>query len=217
MINGIRIKVCGLTSLVDADSADRCGADFIGFNFFPQSPRYLSPDNYGAFSSRLPDRRRVAILVEPTDAQLGSLQKHGFAAYQVHFRLDRPIDQVQAWSNRVGRERLWLAPRIAPGQELNEAWLELADHFLIDAFHPDAFGGTGRTANWEKFRECRKSYPKTNWILAGGLGPENVGAALQASGARFLDVNSGIESSPGVKDPARMAAFFAAVRAATGG
>lgn len=217
MINGIRIKVCGVTSLVDAESADRCGADYIGFNLYPKSPRYVSPENFAALSSRLPDRRRVAILVEPTDAQLDHLQAHGFAAYQIHFRPDTPIDQVRAWFKRVGRERLWLAPRLGPEQNLDPAWLALADHFLIDTFHPDAFGGTGQTGNWEKFREYRKTYPQTNWILAGGLSPENIEAALKATGARFLDVNSGIESSPGVKDPGKMAAFFAAVRVATGG
>jgi phosphoribosylanthranilate isomerase len=85
---------------------------------------------------------------------------------------------------------------------------------MLDTFDEALFGGTGRVGDWPKFRRHREAHPRATWILSGGLSPENVGGALAGSGARFVDVNSGIESAPGVKDHARMKAFVVAVHKA---
>ena len=212
MIGGIQFKVCGLTSIGDADAADASGADYLGFNFYPKSPRYLSLEKYRAMAGGLPKRHRVAVAVEPDAAALRAVADAGIDLYQVHFRHDLPIEEVQAWSKAVGAEKLWLAPKLPPGAEIQDAWLGLAKVVLLDTFDKALFGGTGRTGDWPKFRKLQEMHPGTTWILSGGLNPENVEDALAGTGARFLDVNSGIESAPGVKDHAKLEAFGAAVR-----
>jgi phosphoribosylanthranilate isomerase len=216
MIEGIQIKVCGLTSLVDADDADACGADYLGFNFYPKSPRYLSFRQYAAMADRLPGRRRVAVAVEPDAAAVQAMADAGFDRFQIHFRHDFPISKIEAWSKAVGPGKLWLAPKLPPAIDVPESWLVLAKTVLLDTFDKALFGGTGRTGDWEKFKKHRKAYKGTTWILSGGLNAENVGDALDGTGARFLDVNSGVESAPGVKDRAKLDAFAASIRKAAG-
>lgn len=218
MVDGIRFKVCGLTSLVDAEFADRAGADFLGFILHPRSPRHLPLLNYEAMRGRLPEgRRHVAVMVEPTEAALREAVDAGFDFFQLHFRPEVPHETVQAWSELVTPARLWLAPRLPPGGELDPAWLPLAATFLIDTYQRDGYGGSGRTGDWPGFAALRARHPQRTWILAGGLGPENVAEALRVSGARVVDVNSGVELAPGIKDHAKVRAFVVAIhRARTG-
>jgi phosphoribosylanthranilate isomerase len=214
MIDGIRIKVCGLTTLVDAEFADKCGVDYLAFNLHPGSPRRILLAQYIAMAPLLPDRKRVAVSVEPTPPNLRAMREAGFHCFQIHCRADLPLPTVQAWSEAVGPERLWLAPKLPPGEDVPAAWLPLAKHFLLDTFHREVFGGTGQTGDWAKFARHRQKHPDKTWILAGGLNPANVGDALHATGARFLDVNSGVESAPGVKDHALLRKFIIAVHEA---
>ena len=207
MIDGIRFKVCGLTSLVDADFADRCGADYLGFIFHPKSPRNISAETFRAMVGRLPERRKVAVTVEPTLAELAELAAAGFDFFQVHFRHDLDVAVAAGWSAGVGVERLWLAPKLPPGAEVSATLLPLAKHFLLDTFHAEKFGGTGATGDWAKFARHQQTHPGKTWILSGGLNADNIGEALRASGARFVDVNSGVESAPGVKDHAKLKRF----------
>ena len=209
MINGIRFKVCGLTSLVDAELADRAGADYLGFNLYAKSPRCVTLEQYRAMAPRLPGRRKVAVLVEPTLAELREIAEMGFDFIQVHFNAGVFPAGAAAWAAEAGCQRLWLAPRLQPGSDLPPAVLALASTFLFDAFAADRFGGSGKTADWTKFRHHREAYPDKSWILAGGLNPDNISVALKATGARIVDVNSGIEAKPGVKDQAKLAAFVA--------
>ena len=97
-----------------------------------------------------------------------------------------------------------------------EAWLAFAKTIVLDTFDATLFGGTGRTGDWPKFRRHREQHPGRAWILSGGLAPENVGEALSGTDARFVDVNSGIESAPGVKDHSRLKAFVLAIHKARG-
>ena len=211
MINGIRLKVCGLTSLVDAELADRAGADYLGFVLHAASPRHVTLERFRTMAARLPDRKKVAVMVEPSVADLAAALGAGFDLAQVHFRHDHSAAAVAAWARAAGPGRLWLAPKLPPGVDVPAAVLPLATTFLFDAFQPDSFGGSGQTADWTKFRHHREAYPDKTWILAGGLNPDNIAVALQATGAGYVDVNSGIEASPGVKDQAKLAAFVAAL------
>lgn len=204
MIDGIRFKVCGLTSLVDAEFADRCGADYLGFIFYPKSPRHISLAQYRAMEPRLPARRKVAVTVEPTAAELTAMRDTGFDYFQIHFRHDLPLERVREWSEIVGAKHLWLAPKLPPEADVAEALLPLAKFVLLDTFHQEGFGGSGKTGDWTKFARHQKEHPQQFWILAGGLDPENIGEALRQSGAKFVDVNSGVESAPGVKDQEKL-------------
>lgn len=215
MINGIRLKVCGITSLVDADAADAVGADALGFIFHPKSPRGITITQYAAMKDRLPPRRRVAVCVEPTAPELAALVGLRFDHYQIHFGPETAFAIVAGWSHLAGRAALWFAPKLPPDAEVRPELLPLADTFLLDTFHADKFGGTGETGDWPKFRRHRETHPDRTWILSGGLKPDNVAAAVAATGARFLDVNSGVELSPGVKDPAKLKAFVLALHHAT--
>ena len=214
MIDGIRLKVCGLTSIVDADFADKCGVDYLGFIFYPKSPRGISLATYDAMRFRLPDRKRLAVSVEPTVAELAAFNDLGFDFFQVHFRHDLPRATVASWAETVGVERLWLAPKLPPEVEVPVELLPLAKHFLLDTFHADKFGGTGATGDWAKFARHQTAHADKTWILSGGLNPENIGGALHASGARFVDVNSGVELAPGVKDQEKLKRFVLGVHKA---
>lgn len=213
MINGIRVKVCGLTSLADAKAAVESGADDLGFIFYPKSPRYVSREHYQSLEAGLPAARRVAVLVEPTVEALAAHVALGFDGYQIHFNPQLPLATIAAWAQLVGDDRLWLAPRLAPGVEVSPELLPLADTFLMDTFHADKLGGTGETGDWEKFRRHRDAHATKHWILSGGLTPANAAAAIRASGTRWIDVNSGVEQAPGVKDRAKLAALATALKA----
>lgn len=207
MIDGIRFKVCGLTSLVDAEFADRCGADFLGFILYPKSPRYVSLEQYRAMASRLPERKHVAVMVTPSAVELTAIEAAGFDFFQIHLPLETPLAEIEAWSKIVGADRLWLAPKLPPKEDVPPALLPLARFFLLDTFHAARFGGSGQTGDWGKFLRHQNANPRQTWILAGGLNPDNIGEALRTSGARFVDVNSGVESAPGVKDEEKLKRF----------
>jgi phosphoribosylanthranilate isomerase len=216
MIDGIRFKVCGLTSLVDAEKADRCGADYLGFILYAKSPRHLTLTQYRAMAARLPDRRRVAVSVDPTDEELAAMRDAGFDYFQIHFAAGTPPERLAAWSRIVGARHLWLAPKLPPGTDVPAEVLAGAKFVLLDTYQSEGYGGSGRTGDWPKFARLQAEHPDHVWILAGGLTAENVGAAVRESGAKFVDVSSGIESAPGVKDPAKLEAFAAALRRAAG-
>lgn len=209
MINGIQVKICGITSLVDAEAADRIGADYLGFILWPKSPRHVSPETFRSIATLLPFRKKIAVMVEPTDAEIKSALATGFSLAQIHFKHTTPLARIQEWSHIVGARHLWLAPKLPPEIDVPAEWLPLADGFLLDTFHAadDSYGGTGKAGDWQKFARHRAAHPENLWVLAGGLTPDNIGKAVHESGARFVDVNSGVEAAPGVKDAAKLEAF----------
>jgi Phosphoribosylanthranilate isomerase len=214
MIDGIRLKVCGLTSLIDAELADKCGADYLGFILYPKSPRFLSLAQYRAMAPRLPERRKVAVSVEPTLEELAAMKDAGFDYFQIHFRPETPESRLSEWSRLVGEKHLWLAPKLPPDMDVSPATLAVAKFVLFDTFHKEGFGGSGRTGDWAKFARHQKTHTQNHWILAGGLNPENVGDALRVSGTKFVDVSSGVEAAPGVKDLEKLKRFVVAIHRA---
>ena len=215
MINGVRLKVCGITSLVDADAADAVGADYLGFIFYPKSPRFVAYPQFKAMQDRLPPRKRVAVSVEPTTAELAKQVEHDFDFFQIHFNPQTSLDVIAAWAKTVDVSRLWLAPRLPPGMDISAEWLPLAETFLIDTFHPDKMGGTGATGDWSKFKSLRETHSDKRWILSGGLSPDNIAEAVTSTGAKYIDVNSGVEQAPGIKSPAKLKAFVLSLHNAT--
>ena len=212
MINGIRVKVCGITSLVDAEAAAVCGADFLGFILYPKSPRHVSLEAFQALRPKLPAAvKKVGVLVEPTLAELAQARDAGFDYIQMHFPNATAFPDAVAWLDVVPPDRLWLAPRVPPGSALDLMFVALADTMLFDTFSPDQIGGTGETGDWKTFAKLQTKNKDNTWVLAGGLSPENIAAAIRESKAHVVDVNSGVEASPGVKDHAKLRAFFAAL------
>ena len=101
MINGVRLKVCGLTSLVDADAADAVGADYLGFILYPKSPRFVAYPQYKAMQERLPPRKRVAVSVEPTIEELTKQKELDFDFFQIHFNPQTTTEVIAGWSKVV--------------------------------------------------------------------------------------------------------------------
>lgn len=212
MIANIRLKICGITRAEDAAAAAAVGADCLGFIFHAKSPRNLAAVQYAAMKERLPPLKRVAVCAEPTTAELTVLDKLGFDYFQIHCSVETPIATLAQWSQHLGRNRVWLAPKLPPGQDVKPEWLPVANTFLLDTFHADKFGGTGETGDWAKFNRHREAHPSKTWILSGGLNAENIAAAVKATGAKFVDVNSGVEQAPGSKSPAKLQHFVQALR-----
>ncbi|MGH8017065.1 MAG: phosphoribosylanthranilate isomerase, partial [Opitutaceae bacterium] len=167
-----------------------------------------------AMAGRLPERKKVAVSVAPTFEELKTWRDAGLDAFQIHFPLDTSVDIVAEWSELVGPDRLWLAPKLPPGSTLPSALLQYAKTVLVDTFAKDVYGGSGIAGDWDAFRALRETHPDHTWILAGGLSPANITEALAASGARFVDLSSGVEAAPGIKDPAKLRAFVLALHRA---
>jgi phosphoribosylanthranilate isomerase len=213
MIGDIQFKICGLTRAEDARLAAELGADFVGFILYAKSPRYVALGDAAELARGVPPGpKRVAVMVEPTLDELDWAQEAGFDRFQIHARADVPLAVVRGWSEAVGARELWLAPKLPPGVAFPEGWLPLADTFLVDTYHAEGFGGSGKTGDWSGFAALKAVHPEKTWVLAGGLSPDNVAEARRQSGARFVDVNSGVESAPGVKDAEKLRALAAALR-----
>ena len=208
----VEVKVCGLTRAEDAHLAVELGACQLGFIFYPGSPRGIDFGAFREIRDGLPAVERIYVQVNPEPDELKRAFDEGFLSFQIHFPAAISPARVEAWAEIATVARLSLAPRIAPGEEFPEELLGLADRFLIDTYRTNAFGGTGETGDWGRFREWSLRWPEKRWILAGGLSPENIASALTATGTRRVDVNSGIESRAGLKNPERLRAFFAALR-----
>lgn len=211
-----RVKVCGITRPEDAATALRLGADFIGIIVYPKSPRAVPLDRVPELLEVIPAGKRVLVDVAPEPEALASWMRMGFDACQVHFDLDISLGRVARWSQRVGHKALWAAPRIPPGEEaFAQILMEFADTFVVDAYDKASFGGTGKAGtNWQRFLDWTLLYQHKRWILAGGLSPETIGPAIAFTQAAFVDVNSGVESAPGIKDAKRLETFFKCLREA---
>ena len=211
MYQPITTKICGLTREEDVDLALTSGADYFGFIVYPGSPRAITLERAVELASAVPKERCVLVSVEPSSEEMESFSAAGFGAYQIHARGEASLASLAVWSGLAGRERLWFAPRLKPDQLFPEFILEFTDTVVMDSYSAGQVGGTGKTGDWAGFRTLRESYQAIRWILAGGIGPDNIQAALAASGTSFVDVNSGVETAPGIKDAVQMEALYRAL------
>lgn len=209
----VRVKICGLTRLADLDAVVSAGAAYVGFNFFPKSPRFLTPAQARALSlAAPPGLARVGLFVDAEDAQIDAvLAETPLDMLQLHGR-ESP-DRMAHLRARHGLP-LIKAVGVADAADL-PALVEygrVCDMLLVDAKPPrDAVlpGGNGLAFDWRLIAGRRWPCP---WMLAGGLHAGNVAEAIALTGARQVDVASGVESAPGIKDAGKIAAFCAAAR-----
>jgi phosphoribosylanthranilate isomerase len=208
------IKICGLTTESSVDATVAAGAEWIGFNFFPPSPRHVSPDRAAGLIARLPPQvGRVAVLVDADDALIDAVLAAGIDTLQLHGK-ETP-ERVAAVRSRTGRP-VWRAVGVKTRDDIARAiaGLGTADRLLRDAKPPSEAplpGGNGLAFDW---RLMLGVTPPRPWGLSGGLDAGNVGAALAVLKPAFVDVSSGVEDGPGVKSNAKIAGFCAAVRGA---
>jgi len=209
----IRMKFCGLTQVADVMTAARVGAAYVGFVFFPKSPRNVDVEQARDLALEVPvGIAKTALLVDPTDAELDTiLTKVPLDMIQLH-GAETP-ERVRDVRVQAGLP-VMKAVGIAGGEDVARArdYEAAADQLLLDAKAPkDAAlpGGNGHAFDWSLIAGVEWSVP---WMLAGGLNADTVVDAVRQTGARQVDVSSGIEVRPGVKDAARMEDFARAVR-----
>lgn len=202
------VKICGITSLDDALAAVEAGADALGFNFYPESPRFIEWADAAKILEDLPPAiHRVGVFVNAdmetvidvaTDLALDCVQFHGDETPEFCAELARP------WYKAF---RLKTEEDLAAISDFT--LLQTAPWILVDASSSKGFGGTGEHADWDLARRAKK-FGKL--MLAGGLTPENILSALEAVHPDAVDVASGVERKPGVKDPRKMQKFVESVK-----
>jgi phosphoribosylanthranilate isomerase len=208
-----QVKVCGITRIEDAESALSLGAKYIGINAYSKSPRFVPTDRMAELLEVIPVGKRVVVDVAPGLDALKQYKELGFDRFQFHFDLNIPMAAIAGWSELVGPEALWLAPRIPKSiQIFPQILMEFSETILLDTFDKHLYGGTGLSGqNWQRFLDCTVLYQHKRWILAGGLSPENVVEALDFTQAETIDLSSGVESEPGIKDIGKLKRLFANV------
>lgn len=204
------VKFCGITRPADAQMCVNLGADALGFIFHPQSPRNLSVPEFQNLVEKIDFQNcaKVGVAVDPDLSLIKSLLGAGIEKFQFHFASEIPIAKIVEWSDLVGRENLWLAPRLKPEEDLPDGLLDCADVFLVDTYAKDVYGGTGQQSDWGKFTGFKNQYGKHQWILAGGLGPDNLRLAISSTLPDGIDLNSGVEFLPGKKDADKIKEVF---------
>ena len=207
-MSATRVKICGITRAGDGRLAVSLGATYLGFILYPKSPRAITLEDFPGFKKNLPDSFRVAVDVRPSVDRLRNQMAAGFDYFQVHFSDIHDAAYLSDISQLVGRQHLWLAPKLPPGTLFPESLFEYADTFLIDTYQADGFGGSGKIGDWIGFDRLRSDYPEKTWILAGGLSPDNISDALKVAHPVVVDASSGLESDPGIKDGEKLKAFF---------
>ncbi|SDN51868.1 phosphoribosylanthranilate isomerase [Lutimaribacter pacificus] len=214
---GIRVKICGLTRPEDVDASATGGAAYIGLNFFPKSPRCVSIETARALALRAPaGLAKVALVVDADDATLDRIVAGvPLDMLQLHGReTPERVAEIRARHGLPVMKAIGIAdaadlPRI-------DLYAPVVDQLLIDAKPPEGAilpGGNGLRFDW-RLLQGRKYWQKP-WMLAGGLTPGNVAEAVRLTGARQVDVASGVESAPGVKDAALIRDFVVAAQAGT--
>lgn len=204
------VKICGLRDAANVGHAADAGADWIGLVCVEASPRAVTLAEAPALIDAAGPARPVALLVDPDDALIDAVTGLGISILQLHGQ-ETP-ERLAAIKARTGAE-IWKALGVAEAGDLARATqFEAVDRLLIDAKPPpgaDRTGGHGRAFDWQLLAGWQAPRP---WLLAGGLTPDTVADAIAQTGAPAVDVSSGVERAPGVKDAGRITAFIRAAK-----
>ena len=200
----VKVKVCGTTRLKDALLAVECGADAIGFIFYRKSPRAVTAKTAKEICAKLPPFvNRVGVFVNETAEKINRIASQcGLDTVQLHG------GESPAFCRKI-KVRVIKAVRVKDAASLREMSRYAVDAFLLDTYKEDQWGGTGKVFDWGLATRAKKYGPV---IIAGGLNSRNVKAAIKKVQPYGVDVSSGVERSPGKKDPKKVKAFLKAVR-----
>ena len=204
-----KVKICGITNPEDALYASGLGAAFIGIIFYPKSPRFVVNETALNIVSSLPDEViPVGVFVNPKRNEIiSAVEETGIKAVQVHGSMDfNKLKELNIIRIRAFRINDSFDFNAIPDNEF--------DYTLLDNFINGQYGGTGKTFDW---KNIPPSINRAKFILAGGLKPENVGTAIKTLKPAVVDVSSGVESSPGIKDESKVREFFKSVENADSG
>ncbi len=202
-----QVKICGITTKDDAMAAAHCGAAALGFIFYPPSPRYIKPADAEKIISALPDELiKVGVFVNEKAEEIKSIMEYcGLDMIQLHG------DESPEFCREFPAYRIIKAVELKNEKDLNHALNYHVAALLVDSRHAGLYGGTGRKANWDLALRLKDNKP---FILSGGLKKENVVEALLSVDPAALDINSGVEVSPGKKDHKKLEQLFDIIRAA---
>lgn len=204
------MKICGITREEQAQQIIDLGADALGLNFWPKSKRYLPLDNTAWLPALKDQTTLVAVLVNADARTLDTLIDQQLVhILQLHG--DETPDQVAALQDRGATVIKALAVR--DNESLASIGHYPCETILLDAYNPGLYGGTGETFPWDLALRAKQMFPDKRLILSGGLTPANVRRAIQETHPVAVDVASGVESSPGIKDLCMVREFVAQVRA----
>ncbi|MCE2565449.1 phosphoribosylanthranilate isomerase [Komagataeibacter sp. FNDCF1] len=204
----VRVKICGLRDRAGLDAACAAGADWVGFVFFARSPRHVTPEGAGSLArTMLPaGPRRIGLFVRPTDDEIRHVLDHV------------PLDGLQVYGDAVRATTIrarfglpvWQAVGVASPADLPHGCA--VDGLVVESCPPagaERPGGNARSFDWTLTARWQAPVP---WLLAGGLTPDNVQRAIRQSGARAVDVSSGVETAPGIKSASLIRQFVQAAR-----
>ena len=201
----VRVKICGITSIDDAQAAVEAGADALGFMFYESSPRYLTPEEAGAIIRELPAHvARVGVFVDADEATIrNTATSAGLDTLQFHG--NEPPDFCTQFELRTIK-----AFRVKEGESLGQLAGYGTDAWLLDSYVQGVPGGTGERFNWDLAVEAKRLGCPI--LLAGGLTPDNAGEAVDQVAPFGLDVSSGVEAAPSREDAAKMATLIASAK-----
>lgn len=213
-----RVKICGITSVEDARAVAAAGADAVGLNFYPRGPRYLTAEKARRIVEALPAGLiKVGLFVNaPAEEVCRTFDRLGLDLIQLHG------DEPPTFLTQLGHRPVMRAFRLGPaGLAAVASYLEdcrrldcMPRMALVDAHVEGEYGGTGQVADWQVLGRYPHDQEHPPLVLAGGLTPDNVAEAIRTVQPAAVDTASGVESSPGRKDPAAVEAFVRAARAA---
>ena len=209
------VKICGLSTALTLDAALDAGAEMVGFVFFSKSPRHIDWATARALGRQARGRATIVALSVDADDDALKLIVEALSPDLMQLHGSESPARVKEISELFGRPTMKAIGVAAPADFAAAAPHDgVADFLLIDAKPAKNAllpGGNGRAFDWALARDFR---PRTPWLLSGGLDPDNVAEAITLTGARGVDVSSGVESAPGVKDESKIRAFIAAARGA---
>ncbi len=212
MVGQVKFCVSGVRSAEAALAAVSAGADAIAVEVSSTSPRCVSEAERLTWWDALPAGvTRVAVVRNPGFGDLEAVPLDAFDQVMIRFPNETPFFEVALWTDTVPPEKLWFAPEVLPGGILDLAFLPLADRLVLDRYRPNSMDLMAKTGDWAEFARLQAMHAKCEWVLAGGLTPENIGEAISRAQARsILLAGAVIESEPGVIDATKLQTLIAA-------
>lgn len=210
MVGQIKFCVAGVRTLEVALAAAAAGADAIAVEVSATSPRCVTEAERAAWWGELPpELTKVALVRNPGFGDLEAVAGPDFDQVMIYFPNETPFFEVALWTDVVAPEKLWFAPQVLPGGMLDLAFLPLADRLVLDRYRPNSMALEAKIGDWDEFARLQAMHAKCEWVLAGGLTPENIAEAVTTAQARSVMVaGAAIESAPGEIDLAKLQALL---------
>ena len=203
----MRVKICGITQPIQGKTIASLGATALGFICVPSSPRYVTPLQIKAVIEQLPQQTdKIGVFANSSKEEIAqTVAETGLTGVQLHG--DESLEFCQQLRQSLPNVEIIKALRIRDADDLDKSltYTKYIDTLLLDAYHPQQLGGTGKTLNWDTLRQFSPDCP---WFLAGGLTPQNILEALNKVTPNGIDLSSGVETAPGDKDLSKVSELF---------